>query len=493
MSSQTATIATYHDGGACAATIVAPRRAGGFASAHAVVAGRDPGHGSQALRLRTGDVLRPRPGTHWKTEDRRAARIERKARSPSASGYAYKRYSRRLPLAPLTNVWDDTYQRRSRAKRLRRSDQLQRWSSAALLMTTTPAISSSTRHAAPGRRRLRPRARAPMDHLRHVACRDQRCATAVAVDGVRALTGRGTASVSGGFRLRRLSTRVTLKSLAYDLEPEKVELVDHPRSTRTPSASAAPSRSCPSAATRSRTGRATSSASRASARRRSSRTTSRSSAASTARTPRSGRDGLVHAVAETEKEKIAISVGPLSGRVTGEADQRRSPGRARLGHPRGPRARLGVRGERRRGEVAAREARQGQGRADHDPARHTCRGTQGDAAGDALLAARAAGHRGRRSRRTARTEQVRRHAQRRGALRPKRRATEYKAADSGYISAWYLDEDYDGDCFVDCQMFFDFKKAPNLKAALGPRSTPRSSSSSSTPSRSRSAATSASQ
>src|SRR5437868_14357765 len=40
----------------------------------------------------------------------------------------------------------------------------------------------------------------------------------------------------------------------------------------------------------------------------------------------------------------------------------------------------------------------------------------------------------------------------------------YKRADSGYVSAWYLDEDYDGDCFVDCQMFFDFKKAPNLKS-----------------------------
>src|SRR5262249_43414607 len=47
-----------------------------------------------------------------------------------------------------------------------------------------------------------------------------------------------------------------------------------------------------------------------------------------------------------------------------------------------------------------------------------------------------------------------------------KRTTEYKRADSGYVSAWYLDEDYDGDCFVDCQMFFDFKKAPNLKAAL---------------------------
>ena len=48
----------------------------------------------------------------------------------------------------------------------------------------------------------------------------------------------------------------------------------------------------------------------------------------------------------------------------------------------------------------------------------------------------------------------------------KRRTTEYEAADSGYVSARYLDEDYDGDCLVDCQMFFDFKKAPNLRAAL---------------------------
>lgn len=46
------------------------------------------------------------------------------------------------------------------------------------------------------------------------------------------------------------------------------------------------------------------------------------------------------------------------------------------------------------------------------------------------------------------------------------RTTDYKHADSGYISAWYLDEDYDGDCFVDCQMFYDFGKTPNLKAAL---------------------------
>ena len=46
----------------------------------------------------------------------------------------------------------------------------------------------------------------------------------------------------------------------------------------------------------------------------------------------------------------------------------------------------------------------------------------------------------------------------------KNRTTDYRAADSGYISAWYLDEDYDGDCFVDCPIFYDFKKAPNIKS-----------------------------
>jgi adenine-specific DNA-methyltransferase len=54
-----------------------------------------------------------------------------------------------------------------------------------------------------------------------------------------------------------------------------------------------------------------------------------------------------------------------------------------------------------------------------------------------------------------------------GLFNRKTKKTDYHKADSGYIAAWYLDEDYDGDCFVDCQMFFDFKKAPNLTPAVG--------------------------
>jgi adenine-specific DNA-methyltransferase len=54
-----------------------------------------------------------------------------------------------------------------------------------------------------------------------------------------------------------------------------------------------------------------------------------------------------------------------------------------------------------------------------------------------------------------------------GLFNRKTRMTAYHSAGDGYIAAWYLDQDYDGDCFVDCQMFFDFKKAPNLRAAAG--------------------------
>jgi len=49
----------------------------------------------------------------------------------------------------------------------------------------------------------------------------------------------------------------------------------------------------------------------------------------------------------------------------------------------------------------------------------------------------------------------------------RRRTTEYKSISSGYVAAWYLDEDYDGDCFVDCQMFFDFKRKPAIERTLG--------------------------
>ncbi len=40
------------------------------------------------------------------------------------------------------------------------------------------------------------------------------------------------------------------------------------------------------------------------------------------------------------------------------------------------------------------------------------------------------------------------------------------AVGSGYIAAWYLDEAFDGDCFVDSQIFLDLSRTPNLRALL---------------------------
>lgn len=49
----------------------------------------------------------------------------------------------------------------------------------------------------------------------------------------------------------------------------------------------------------------------------------------------------------------------------------------------------------------------------------------------------------------------------------KQRKAQWISADSKYINAWYLDHEYDGDCFVASEFFFDFSKHPNLAAVAG--------------------------
>jgi adenine-specific DNA-methyltransferase len=178
-----------------------------------------------------------------------------------------------------------------------------------------------------------------------------------------------------------------------------------------------------------------------------------------------GASGLVHAVAETEKEKIAISVGPLSGRVTAKQINDAVQDALASGilevHV------LGWAFEANVGEVKSALEKRGKVKVElimirPDTLAEGLKATQPEmlfsplALPDIEVA----------------TEKNGKERQLRVTLKGvalfdrKRRSTEYKAADSGYVSAWYLDEDYDGDCFVDCQMFFDFKKAPNIKAAL---------------------------
>ena len=175
--------------------------------------------------------------------------------------------------------------------------------------------------------------------------------------------------------------------------------------------------------------------------------------------------GLVHAVAETEKDKIAISVGPLSGRVTGKQINDAVQDALASGilevHA------LGWAFEANVGEVKSALEKRGKVKVElvmirPDTLAEGLKATQPGmlfsplALPDIEVVAAKNG----------KEKQVRVTLNGVALFDRKRRTTEYKAADSGYVSAWYLDEDYDGDCFVDCQMFFDFKKKPNIKAAL---------------------------
>lgn len=179
-----------------------------------------------------------------------------------------------------------------------------------------------------------------------------------------------------------------------------------------------------------------------------------------------GANGLVHAVAESEDHKIAISVGPLSGRVTAkqlhDAVQDAMASGILEVHV------LGWAFEANVGEVKSQLERRGKVKVElimirPDTLAEGLKVTQPDMLFSPLalpdIEVSVAKNGGGAS-------EVRVTLSGVALFDRKHRTTEYKAADSGYVSAWYLDEDYDGDCFVDCQMFFDFKKKPNLKAAL---------------------------
>ena len=178
-----------------------------------------------------------------------------------------------------------------------------------------------------------------------------------------------------------------------------------------------------------------------------------------------GATGLLHAIAEDDKHRMGISVGPLSGRVTGKQINDAVQDSLASGllevHV------LGWAFEANVGEVKSALEKRGKVKVElimirPDTLAEGLKTTQPDMLFSPLALPDI----------TVNKETPKEGHQLTVMLNGvalfdrSRRTTEYKSADSGYVSAWYLDEDYDGDCFVDCQMFFDFKKAPNIKAAL---------------------------
>jgi len=370
-------------------------------------------------------------------------------------------------LAPYTNIWEDTVISGFAAAKLYAVQTSPKVVERCIAMTTDPGDlvfdptcgSGTTAFCAERLGR------------RWITCDTSRVAVNVARQRLLSATFEHyktrNGKVSGNF-LYKTVNRVTLKSLAYDLEPEKVELVDQPEVDKDAIRVCGPFevmslgrysvedwkgyvvREAPAAY-----GEAAKLENYIEVICR----LYRKDAAI------QGASGLVHAVAETEKEKIAISVGPLSGRVTAKQINDAVQDALASGilevHV------LGWAFEANVGEVKSALEKRGKVKVElimirPDTLAEGLKATQPEM----LFSPLALPDIDVETVKNDKEKQVRVTLKGVALFDRKRRTTEYKQADSGYVSAWYLDEDYDGDCFVDCQMFFDFKKTPNIKAAL---------------------------
>jgi adenine-specific DNA-methyltransferase len=422
--------------------------------------------GSQSAVRFEGREYFPPKGRHWSVPPEKMLNVILKGRAFAVGNtLTWKQYRDEFPFRPITNLWTDIRATGFGASKLYVVQTLGSVVERCLLMTTDPGDlvfdptcgSGTTAECAErfGRR--------------WITCDTSRVAINVARKRLLGATfdhyTTRNGSISSRFRYRTVD-RITLKSLAYGLEPEKVELVDQPEIDKDAVRVCGPFEIGslgrysiedwkgyvvrePGIGEGAKLGNYIEVICRL----------YRRDAAI------QGATGLVHAVAEAEKEKIAISVGPLSGRVTGKQINDAVQDALASGilevHV------LGWAFEANVGEVKSQLEKRGKVKVEMimirpDTLAEGLKATQPEMLFSPLalpdIEVEAA--------KNGKEKQFRVALKGVALFDRKRRTTEYKAADSGYVSAWYLDEDYDGDCFVDCQMFFDFKKTPNIKAAL---------------------------
>jgi len=412
--------------------------------------------------------FKPRAGRHWSTTPEGMARLIQLGRiGQKGKNIFFIRYTDDFGLRTLWNIWDDTV-----VSGFMRSHDIH------YVVQTPPKVVQRcvAMCTLPGDLVLDPTCGggttafvAEQMGRRWITCDNSRVAVNVTRKRLMSATfdhfKTRNGTVSSGFVFKEVK-RVTLRSLAYDLEPEAVELFDDPE----PDPSAI--RVCGPFEVMS-IGRYSVEDWKG--------YIVRDGGAEPAKLENyievicrlyrrdaaiQGAAGLVHAVAETEKEKIAISVGPLSGRVTGKQINDAVQDALASGilevHV------LGWAFEANVGEVKAQLEKRGKVKVvlvmiRPDTLAEGLKATQPGT----LFSPLSLPEIDVRLHKNGREEQMVEVTLNGVALFDRKsRATEYKRADSGYVSAWYLDEDYDGDCFVDCQMFFDFKKVPNFKTAL---------------------------
>ncbi len=426
--------------------------------------------GSKPYRF-NGVVYELPPNSHWKLKNPDGLDgLAAKGRiHPIGKRLRYKRYADDFPFAPRSNIWDDTVISGFASQKLYAVHTSAKVVDRCILMTTDPGDlvfdptcgSGTTAFCAERLGR------------RWITCDTSRVAMNVARQ--RLLSGTfehyktRNGTVSSGFRYRTVP-HVTPKSLAYDLEPEQIELVDQPEIEKGVVRVCGPFevmtvgrysvedwKGYVVAETTAPFGAEPEPPKLENYIEVVARLYRKNAAVQ-------GASGLVHAVAESGSERIAISVGPLSGRVTAKqvndaVQDALSSGLLEV-HV------LGWAFEANVGEVKTQLEKRGKVKVELTMIRpDTLAEGLKITKPETLFSPLALPHveiqvtGGKEKTVVVTLKGV-------AVFDRKSRGTEYRRADSGYISAWYLDEDYDGDCFVDGQMFFDLKKAPNLRAAL---------------------------
>jgi adenine-specific DNA-methyltransferase len=425
-------------------------------------------HLALPFTLKTGQTVSPPKNRQWQTTQEGLRRLDELDRLiVVGNSLRYVRYLSDFPVLPLNSLWTDTgisgfgeakmYAVQTNAKVLLRC----------IAMTTDPGDlvvdptcgSGTTAFCAERLGR------------RWITCDTSRVAVNVARQRLLGATydhyKTRNGKVTGNFVYRTVY-RVTLKSVAQDLESEKIELVDQPEVDKGAIRVCGPfevmsiGRYSVEDWKGHVVGETTGGIESAKLENYIEvicRLYRRNAAIQ-------GASGLVHALAETESEKIAISVGPLSGRVTAkqihDAVQDAMASGILNVHV------LGWAFEANVGEVKSQLEKRGKVNIElimirPDTLAEGLKATQPEMLFSPLalpdIEVKVEKNRKGEANAVVRLLGV-------ALFDRSRRTTEYKRADSGYVSAWYLDEDYDGDCFVDCQMFFDFKKAPS-RSALG--------------------------
>lgn len=431
--------------------------------------GREKGEGAACwfpVKIGEREYL-PNRKNRWKTNEEGMAKLLEAGRVfPQESTVRYVRYLDDFPAYPLSNVWTDVGGAPDRVYVVQTNSKVV---SRCLLMTTEPGDlvfdptcgSGTSAYCAEAFGR------------RWITCDTSRVAMNVArqrlLSSVLPHYKTRNGKVSSGFKYQSVN-RVTLKSIAYGQEPERVDLVDQPEPDPGAVRVSGPFEVM--------------SLGRYSVEDWKGYVTEAEPVAAYGEPAKlenyievicrlyrkdaavQGASGLVHAVAESGKEKIAISVGPLSGRVTAKqindaVQDALSSGILEV-HV------LGWAFEANVGEVKSQLESRGKVKVElimirPDTLAEGLKATQPEMLFSPLALPDIDVKVARKGKNGGEVAVMLKGV----ALFDRRtRTTSYKQVDSGYVSAWYLDEDYDGDCFVDCQMFFDFKKAPNLKGAI---------------------------